>query len=383
MSHLTAVAAFGMIFPLIPLFAKSLNATPVQIGLLAAVFSMGQFFFAPFFGRLSDRFGRKPILMTSITVSAISFLVLLLTDSLWVLIFSRLLDGMSSAANLPVAQSYIADVTTKEERTKYIARVSAVFSSGFVFGPVFGGVMGSFGFNTAFLAAAGLSLINLIFVAIFLKESIAKKAEKLIIREGLFNIKAIMHGIRGDFRALFMLLALWAFYTSNFQLAIPLFTQEKFSLGVLGNGIFISMVGVIGALVQWFVLPRITKKIGEIKTIAIGMILMIIGLILAPFGPTIVVFAMLFAISNVGSSLTRPAINGFLSKHTKEGQGTTLGLGFSFGSLGRLAGPLIAGIAMGWWGVGSAFWITAFLLFIGLLVFWKVEIRGKNPGLNR
>lgn len=372
------IIGFGIVFPLLPLFAETFKATDLQIGFLAATFSLGQFIFSPFFGRLSDRFGRRPIIIFSIATSVISFVIMAQIKSLPFIFISRFLDGISSAAGFPVAQSYIADITTPENRSKYMGRISAIFSLGFVIGPVFGGVLGSHEFSTAFWAAAILSFINLIFVYFFLPESITKKAEKFVLREGLLNFKAIYHGLRGDFSVLFLLLALWAYYISNFQLALPLFTQDRFHFGVLANGLFFSITGFIATLSQWFLLPIIVKKIGEVKTIFIGVLSMAVGQLLVPLSHTIFIFFIFFVISIIGSGLNRPSINALLSKSTKEGQGTTLGLAFSFESIGRFTGPLVGGLLIGSLGVSSPFWIIGILLIIGLIAFWRVEMQKER-----
>ncbi|MDP2637775.1 MAG: MFS transporter [Candidatus Levybacteria bacterium] len=372
------IIGFGMVFPLLPFFAETLHASPLQIGLIAATFSIGQFLASPFFGRLSDRFGRKPIIMFSLVASIISFVMLAEINSLIFVFLARFLNGISSAANFPVAQSYIADITTKEERTKYMGRISGMFSFGFVFGPVFGGVLGTYGFSTAFWSAAALTLVNLIVVFFFLPESIKQKSEKLILREGFLNLKAIYHGVRGDMKILFFLLSSWAFYISSFQVALPLFTQGRFNFGVLQNGIFLSSTAIIAALTQWVLLPLIVKKIGEVKTIFAGILLMGLGQLVAPFSPSVLFFYLSLVVSMMGSGLKRPAINAVLSKKTREGQGTTMGLAFSFESIGRFAGPLSAGLIIGSFGISAPFWISSAVLFIGLFAFWRVEMQKKQ-----
>lgn len=369
------IIGFGMVFPLLPFFAETLHASPLQIGLIAATFSIGQFLASPFFGRLSDRFGRKPVIMFSLVTSIISFVMLAEINSLIFVFLARFLNGISSAANFPVAQSYIADITTKEERTKYMGRISGTFSLGFVFGPVFGGVLGSYGFSTAFWSAAVLTVVNLIMVFFFLPESIKQKSEKLILREGFLNLRAIYKGVRGNLKILFFLLSSWAFYISSFQVALPLFTQGKFNFGVLQNGMFLSSTAIVAALTQWILLPLIVKKIGEIKTIFIGILLMSLGQMVAPLSFNALLFYFLFIISVMGSGFMRPAINAMLSKSTKEGQGTTMGLAFSFESIGRFIGPLSAGLVIGSLGISAPFWISSIVLLIGLFAFYKVEMR--------
>lgn len=369
------IVGFGMVFPLLPLFAQTFHATPWDIGLMAASFSLAQFIAAPFFGRLSDRFGRKPILAISIIGSAIAFLIMTVADNLTVIFASRIIHGAATAANFPIAQAYIADITPKEKRAEYMGKVSAFFSMGFIFGPAFGGFLGNFGFSLAFLSAGILTLLNLAIVLVFLPESITKKAERFVLREGLLNFKAIYHGLRGDFGVLFYLLFSWSFYISNFQVAIPLLTEAKFSMGPLENGLFFSITGFASTVAQWFLLPVVLRRIGEMKTILLGISLMILGQLFAPLMASVVIFYIFFVISVVGSGLKRPTVNAILSKGTKEGQGTTMGLAFSFESLGRIFGPVIAGLTIVRFGYNFPFWATIVVLLAGLVLFYRVEMK--------
>lgn len=369
------ILGFGMIFPLLPLFAETFKATAFDIGILAASFSFAQFLTSPIIGRFSDRFGRKPVLLASVIGSALAFIIIGFADNLATVYISRILHGISTAGIFPIAQAYVADITTKDERAIYIGKVSSMFALGFVFGPAIGGFLANFGFSFAFFAAAFVSFVNLILISAFLPESITKKAEKFILREGLMNIKAIYHGLRGDFGVLFFLLFSWAFYISNFQVAIPLFTAHNFSMGTLGNGLFFSVTGLTSVIAQWFVLPVMVKKIGDIKTILVGICLMIFGQILAPISLNPLFFYVLFIISVFGSGLKRPVVNAVLSKGTLEGQGTTMGLAFSFESLGRVVGPVIAGLTISHFGLSFPFWVTTGVLIFGLFIFWRVEMR--------
>lgn len=367
-----------MIFPILPLFAKTLKATPFDIGILAASFSFAQFLTSPILGRISDRVGRKPIIFLSILGSAVSFLIAAFAHSLWGILVSRILHGVSSAGNFPTAQAFIADTTTKKERTFYMGKISAFFALGFVVGPVFGGVLGAKGFFLAFFSAAIVSFINLIFISFMLPESLSKKSKQPILTGSFLNVREIYHGLRGDFGMLFFLLFSWAFYVSNFQVAIPLFTESLFKMGPFENGIFFSTVGVFAAITQWLILPYTVRRFKELATIFLGLLCMVFGQIFAPLFPSVFLFYAFFMISVLGSGLTRPTVNAVLSKATKAGQGATLGLGFSFESLGRVLGPLIAGIFISRFGLAFPFWVSSGVLAIGLYFFWRIEIAKKG-----
>ncbi len=367
-----------MVFPLFPLFAETFKATALDIGLMAAAFSFAQFLTSPLLGRMSDRFGRKPIIVFSIIASAVSYMIAAFAPSLTILYLSRIVHGVASAGIFPIASAYIADVTSKEERANYMGKIAGVFSFGFMFGPVIGGFLGSYGFSVAFLAAAVVSVFNLIFILVSLPESVTKKAEKLVFKEGLLNFKEIYHGLRGDFGVLFFLLFAWAFYIGNFQVAIPLYMQEVFLSDTVQNGIFFSVTGVAATIAQWFLLPFVIKRIGELRTILVGIGLMIFGQLFATVWSSQALFYLFFIISIVGSGLKRPTVNAVLSKATNTGQGATMGLAFSFESLGRVVGPLIAGFAIARFGLKFPFWATVVVLIIAFILFYKVEMQKKK-----
>lgn len=369
------ILGFGMIFPILPEFGKVFNATGFELGLLAVFFSLGQFIAAPFFGRLSDRFGRKPIILGAVFLSSVSYVIMAFAPILSIVFFARFLLGIASAANFPTATAYIADLTEKNERTKYIAKISAVFSIGFIFGPAFGGILGHLGLMWVFLLSALITLGNFFVVLFFLPESIKKKEEALVIKEGFINIKAMYHGFRGDFGVLFFLLFAWSYYISNFQVAVPLFAAEVLSLNSFDIGIFYSVTGIVSSAAQWFVLPRVTKKFGDLNIIFVALLFMIVGQMLAPFSYTVFLLYGFFTVAIIGSSFIRPTISSVMSKATKEGQGTTMGLAFSFESLGRIVGPLVAGFTIGIFGLTFPFYATVVVLVIGLIFFWLVEMK--------
>lgn len=363
------IVGFGMVIPLLPFYAQSFGASNTQIGLLAASFSITQFLAAPFFGRISDRIGRKPILAISLFGSALSFLFFGLAQSLSWLFILRAIHGAFSAGAFPIASAYIGDTTSRQERTKYMSKLAAIFALGFVFGPVFSGILSGNNLTLPFFVASIVSAANAIFIWLFLPESLTKKEKGIVLREGLVNIGAMVNAFRGDFRIFFLLLFSWAFALSNLQLAFPLFSEEHFNFTASDNGYFFAFIGLVAALVQWVILPKISRFFIDTKVIAIGILFAAIGQFLVPWAKTIFGLYMVTAIYIFGSSMLRPLISSILSKETKEGQGTTMGLAFSFESLGRIAGPLLGGLLIGILDVRSQFVLSAVIFLISLIVF--------------
>lgn len=372
------ILGFGMVFPLFPLFAETFKATALDIGLMAATFSLAQFLTSPILGRMSDRYGRKPIIVFSMIASSVSYIIAAFAPGLAVLYISRIIHGVASAGVFPIASAYIADVTSKEERAAYMGKIAGVFSLGFMFGPVIGGFLGSYGFSVTFIAAAVVSTFNLIFILTSLPEPVTQRAERLVLKEGLFNFKEVYHGLRGDFGILFFLLFSWAFYISNFQVAIPLYMQNVFSAGTVETGIFFSITGATATVAQWFLLPIVVRRVGELKTILLGIGLMIFGQLFATVWASYALFYLFFIISIIGSGLKRPTVNAVLSKATHTGQGATMGLAFSFESMGRVVGPLIAGFAITRFGLKFPFWVTVVVLIMGFVLFYRIEMQRKK-----
>lgn len=375
------IVGYGMIFPLLPFYAQHFGATPLQLGFLAASFSIAQFLMAPVVGRISDRYGRKPVLITALLGTGGSFFAFGFAPSLFWLFVARAAHGAFSSGVFPIASAYIGDSTSKEERVVYISRLTATFALGFIVGPAVSGLLAGVSPAFPFFMAGLLALFNAAFIFFFLKESLTRKAENLVLKEGLVNVKAILHGFRGEFGTLFFMLFAWAFAIANLEVGFPLFAEQNLSLHEQQIGVVFAWIGTVAAFVQWVFLPMVTKRIGEIQTIIVGGISMAIGQALISYAPTMSVLFFFVSISTLGSALLRPTVNALLSERTKEGQGTTLGLAFSFESLGRVVGPLLGGFVINALGIQSQFLLGAGLLLSGALFFTKallVERRVKH-----
>lgn len=372
------ILCFGLIFPVLPIFIKKLNASSFDLGLLIATFSLMQFLFSPFIGKMSDRYGRKPILLASIIVTALACFILGSATSLLQLYVGTVLQGVANAGVLPAALAYVADVTSGHNRSKFVSRITGTFALGFMIGPAIGGFLGAETISLPYYISGFLGFLNALMIGIFLHESNHKRDTKLAIKEGLINIKPLFKVLKGELGVIFMVLFAWAFYIGNFNLATPFFTIEKFNFGPHDLGLFFSSVGFISAVTQWFILPRIESKIGDLRVILIGMILLFSGQFLVPFSSSVPLFYGFFVITVLGSSLVRPSVSSYLSKKTKEGQGATMGLATSFESLARVISPLLLGFFMSEYGVSAPFIVTSGIVFLIFLLFWGTEIRNLS-----
>ena len=371
-----------MIFPILPLFAKTFNASLFQVGLLTAVLALVQFFTSPFMGKLSDKYGRKPILLFSIAVNTIAFLITGFAPNLFVILIGMALQGLGTAGVLPVALAYIADVTKGHERSRYISRVTGTFALGFMIGPVVGGFLGSTSLMFPYFAAAVVGVINLIVIKTFLHETVKARDHSINLREGLINIKPIFHGLKGEFGVMFYLMFAWAFYIAHLSLTIPFYVQDVFSFKAFETGLLFSITGTTAAITQWVILPRIEKKIGDLKTILLGITILSLFQLLVPFAHNVYLFIVIMVLSVWGSATMRPSINAYLSKKTEKGQGAVMGLLFSFESLGRVVGLIVLGGLVASTNLILPFYIVTFVLGIGIFLFLRVEMKRVSKSVR-
>lgn len=363
-----------MVFPLLPFYATHFHASEATVGLLAASFAIAQFILSPIWGRLSDRFGRKPIIQIALLGLSLSFIIFGLAQNLLWLFIGRILQGAFSAASIPVAQAYVADVTSKEDRIKGMGNLGASLAAGFIFGPGIGGTLSAINLSFPFFVAAGVAFVNFISVQIFLPESLTKKAETMMIKEGFLNFKHMYNGLKGELGSFFILVFLWSFALTNNEVAVPLFGSEQLGLSALTIGYFFSVQGLLASTTQAILIYKITHIFGEHKTVVLGLFLMALGLFLVPFAKA-PYFLLLFMVTmTAGSAMSRPTLASLVSKETKEAQGTTMGIFSSFESLGRVFGPLLGGWFYSSFGFHAPFSLSAVIILITLI--FVVQIKG-------
>lgn len=338
---------FGLIIPVLPTFAKGdLGASDLMVGALAASYSLFQFIFAPFWGGLSDRFGRRPIVLTSIVLMGLSYIVFAHSSTLSILFIARIVGGIG-AANISVAYAYVSDSTTPENRTKAFGTIGAAFGLGFILGPVFGGIIKeTYNILTLGYAAASLSAFNFIVAYVFLPESL-KSFDKT---KALFEnpLSKIIRGFKTEFVG--SLLFINFVYISAFSMmtiTAALLWKEQYNLSDKEVGYMFGFIGVLIVIIQGGLIGPANKKLGDFKMLILGVTLMMIGLLAMPFVPLewFIPFELIALASTAfGNSFLSTPASSLISKHTSEAdQGAIMGTNQSMGSMGRIVGPLVGG----------------------------------------
>jgi len=367
---------FGMILPFLTFYAQEFRATPLQIGLLFSSYSLTQLLCAPLLGRLSDRVGRRPVLLGSIAGSALSYVVFAFAPSYAVLLLARSLSGVA-AANYAIAQAYMADVSTPEGRSKAMGLVGAAFGLGFVLGPALGFLLffsplAHLGPRLVPLVAAGLSTLNLLIAAVALPESLSPELRRSAAARGgswlgFSDLLAVWRDT--PLRGLMVLFFLVMFCFSMMETTLALFCQARFGFGYREtSGLFV-FVGIVLVIVQGGLLGRLVRRFGERRLILSGIVLMALGLILLPVGTKLWFLLVSLLLLAVGNGVHNPSTTGLLSRLAgEEAQGSTIGLSRSFGALARILGPPAGTWIFGVAGPGWPFWSAGALMLVALAV---------------
>ncbi len=336
---------FGLVIPIFPFYIEEFGASGSALGFLMAIFALMQFIFSPIWGVLSDRYGRKPIILIGVFGYAISMLLFGLATKLWMLFFARALAGILSSATMPTAMAFIGDSTDEENRGGGMGMMGAAMGVGMVIGPGIGGWLADGSLSLPFFIAAGLSLVALVFVYVMLPESLSKEnRSKSSEIKLLSEFKLMWKSLFGPLSFLLILAFFVSFGLTNFEGVFGLYAAHRFDFGPREVGSLLTVVGVVSALAQGALTGPLSKKWGEEKIIKVTVFGSAIGFVLMLFATdflTIAIFTGFFVFSN---SLIRPAVTSLTSKNAGVGQGIAMGMNNSFMSLGRIFGPMLAGI---------------------------------------
>ena len=338
---------FGMIIPVLPFLVEKFGGSGIAMGALMAIFSLMQFIFSPLWGDLSDRYGRKPLLLMGTLGNGLTMIGFGLSTGLPSLYLFRALGGILSSATLPTAMAFIGDSTKEQDRGAGMGIVGAAMGVGMVLGPGIGGVMGGSSLQAPFFFSATLSFLAVILIWFFLPES--HPAEKRSTERKGFRgpqLSAMWTALIGPLGFLFVLAFLHNFALTNFEGIYAYYAEARYGFNSQTIGIILTVVGLVSAVVQGVLTGVATRKWGDVAVVKASLFASIFGFLLmltATNLTSVIIMTSLFILSN---SMLRPAVSSLISKRAESGQGVAMGMNNAFMSLGRVIGPLWAGVVL-------------------------------------
>jgi len=334
------MVGFGIIIPIMPFFLTSLGGNASILGLFMATYSLMHLLFAPFWGRLSDNIGRRPVILIGLSGYGITFVLFGFTDQLWLMFVVRILSGAISSATLPTALAYVADITRENERSQGIGLMTAAMGLGMIVGPALGGWLGQQGFSLPFFVAGGLALLIWPFALLYLPETLTP-AESI---PEIINPPVAEMEINNPLFLLFILILILNFSTTMFEATFVFFAAHRAAFGPKEIGFLFTILGVIAVVIQGGLIGRLAKRFGDMNLMKGGLLISAAGLILILFASDILSLLITSAVYYIGTSLIGPSSSSLVTQYSNQNQGTSLGVMQSFGSLGRIAGPVAGGI---------------------------------------
>ena len=348
------LVGFGMVIPILPFYAETppFSASPFEIGLLISIYSWMQFVFSPILGRLSDRFGRRPLLFISLLGSVAGYLVIGFAHTLPLVFLGRVISGITGG-NISIAQAYVADVTSRENRAKGMGLFGAAFGLGFVLGPGIAGVLSKYGVQIPFFFAAAFSFVSALGVLFLLPETVkrgAAIAEAAPRRAGRLAELAASFKER-DFGLVNLVYFLLITAFSIMTYAFVLYTSFRFGYNAEQNGYLFFLVGLVSVVGQGALFHLLVKRFGELVLAAVGCLIMCACFVVVPaVGPAYGGLSALIAVCiflSLGNAMASPALTSLVSKiSSEEKQGSSLGIMQSAASLARAIGPMIGGVLL-------------------------------------
>lgn len=353
---------FGIVLPLLPYYAESFGAGPLAVTLLSSCYSMMQFLFAPVWGRLSDRVGRRPVLILSLAGSSLSYLLFGLTGSLPMLFATRILAGIC-AANISTAQAYIADVTTPETRAKGMGMIGAAFGLGFIFGPAIGGTLSRYGYSVPAFFAAGLSFFALTLALFRLPESLRPG---VVARGRMFEPRRLRTALRYPGMGLLLVIFFCSVFAfANLEATFALFVEKasRFGYTARETGYLFAYMGVLMSLMQGGLIGRLARRFGERRLVVAGTLMLAAGMGVVPLAPGLGGLLGALALLAFGVGMNTPSLSSLISRSAgADEQGSVLGVSQSVSSLARILGPAWGGFVFERFGPASPYFTAAGLM---------------------
>ncbi len=377
---------FSLILPLLPYYAETFKASQTVTGILIASYALMQLIGAPILGRLSDRFGRRPVLLVSVFGTFLGFLLLGFANALWMLFASRILDGLTGG-NISVAQAYISDVTDEKNRAKGLGMIGAAFGLGFIIGPVTGGLLSQWGYAVPAFAAATVSFINLILIYAWLPESLtADKRSQMTEKHPAITLSALLVAFRRPFTGSILITRFFfGLAFAIFQTIFSLYALQKFNLSARDTGFVLTYVGVLSVIVQGFLVGRLTSQFREDVLITASVVLMGFSLLGWALAPSVLWVYIIMTPTALSGGLLNTLLSSTLTKAVAPQEiGGILGLSASVESATRIIAPILGGVLLqqiGTWAPGI--FGAVIMVGVSIFVFFKIYNHPIAATLNQ
>jgi MFS family permease len=374
---------FLIVLPLLPFYAEKLGADPFLVGALVSIFALAQLAAAPLWGRLSDRYGRRPAILGGLLISAVSYVLFESAGTVWVLFLSRLVQG-GGAGTVGVVQAYVSDVVPAKDRAKALGWLTVASSAGVMIGPAIGSLAAAVGTIGPGYLAAGLCVLNLIFGSLWLPESVAKTTSGSVRRPvapgtARRQFMDILQHPRGRVAAPVWIYALgmMAFMAMNGVLA--LYLERRFGVTEKTIGWFFVYVGAVSVVMRALVLGPMVRRFGEVRTLRMGIVSIGLGLATVPLARNFFELGLAVLLIPVGTALLFPSTTSIVSHRAEPHQtGLVLGVQQAYGGIARMLGPLWSGAAFQHLGIRTPFWMAAMLM--GLVWVFSGAVREEGTG---
>ena len=356
------LVGFGIIIPLLPFYAVTFGASPFVIGLLFAVFSLCQLVAAPVLGDLSDRRGRRPVLIFSLVGTVVSFVMLALAHTVWMLFFARIVDGLSGG-NISTARAYVADITEPKDRARAYGLIGAAFGLGFILGPALSGVLAGISYTAPIWAAATITLVAAIMAWLWLPETVHRAQAGT--GNPLRSLPALLH--RPRIRRVLAIDFMYWLAFAVFQTTLSLFAANRFQFGPVQTGYLFAAFGLLGAIIQGGLIRHVVHRLGDKPTFLVGLGFGTVGLLAVAMAHTVPMFALALVPLAIGIGFGHPTMSSLVSLVARgDEQGRVQGSASAVESLGRTIGPIWGNASLQHFGESTPYISAAALLLLTL-----------------